>query len=85
MFETNCFNFPYLDLQITSVSPFVERFKKNSWLYFCEKFEQNFLRHCRWEKLLCGLREFFCLSLLPLSCATLSKVLKLLKSILLFA
>lgn len=75
MLETNCFNFPYLDLQITSVPPFIERFKKNSWLYFCEKFEQNFLRHCCWEKLLCGLREFFCLSLLPPSCAISAHIL----------
>ena len=75
MFETDCFNFPYLDLQITSVSPFIERFKKNSWLYFGEKFEQNFLRHCCWEKLLCGFSEFFCISLLPLSCAISAHIL----------
>lgn len=75
MFETNCFNFPYLDLQITSVSPFIERFKKNSWLYFGEKFEQNFLRHCCWEKLLCGFCEFFCLSLLPPSCVIFTHIL----------
>ena len=75
MFETNCFDLPYLDLQITSVSPFIERFKKNSWLYFGEKFEQNFLRHCCWEKLLCGFCEFFCLSLLPPSCAISAHIL----------
>ena len=75
MFETNCFDLPYLDLQITSVSPFIERFKKNSWLYFGEKFEQNFLRHCCWESLLCGFSEFFCLSLLPPSYAISAHIL----------
>ena len=75
MFETDCFNLPYFELQIASVPPFIEGFKKNSWLYFGEKFEQDFLRHCRWKKLLCGFCEFFCLSLLPSSCAISAHIL----------
>lgn len=75
MFKTDCFNFPYLELQIASVPPFIERFEKDSWLYVGEKFEQDFLRHCCWEKLLCGFCEFFCLSLLPPSCAISSHIL----------
>ena len=75
MFETDCFDLPYLDLQIPSVSPFIERFKKDSWLYFGEKFEQDFIRHFRWEGLLCGFSEFFRLSLLPLSCAISAHIL----------
>lgn len=75
MFETDCFDLPYFELQIASVPPFIERFKKNSWLYFGEKFEQDFLRHFRWEGLLCGFSEFFRLSLLPPSCVIFTHIL----------
>lgn len=75
MFETDCFDLPYFELQIASVPPFIERFKKNSWLYFGEKFEQDFLRHFRWEGLLCGFSEFFRLSLLPLSCVIFTHII----------
>ena len=75
MFETDCFDLSYFELQIASVPPFIERFKKNSWLYVGEKFEQNFLRHFRWEGLLCGFSEFFRLSLFPLSCAISAHIL----------